>query len=841
MSRTNKGHFQLVEKITSNNGFYVQCDSLMANKRVYSLFISVIISLELIINAIATFHAAAGTLTAQSILIDAILYDGYELFDADEAVRLRSAGDETVDLNGWQLSDGGTTTAVIPTNLLLAPNQAVWLTNDNTAFARQFGFAADLQLDAWPGFANGGDELILLNPAGEVVDVVVYEDGDTTTIGWTGAAVQPYKVSAVFGEEGQILYRRRSPQTGLPVPDSNQAIDWAQTGSDVVNGRKVLYPGWDAAAADNYFFTRRITTTATITLAIAPDNAYETLVAHIHQAQTSIQLASLTFEHLGLVEALVAAAQRGVDVSLLLEGAPAGGLPNQEKYVCQQLEAAGGVCWFMGNDEAQRIFDRYRFMHAKYLVIDGRIAAISSENMSPNSMPDDDKMDGTWGRRGIVLLTDAPEVVEYLATLFAADLDPAHVDIFRWNAGHPTYGAPAVGFVPIRESGGISYTVRFPQAAIFQGTWAMEIVQSPENSLQPQDGLLGLVGRAGAGDTVLVQQLSERPYWGATTSNPNNDPNPRLEAFLAAARRGATVRLLLDSFFNEESSAVSNAATCDYVNLIARSERLRLSCLLVNPTGLGIHNKMVLAEIDGRGYIHIGSLNGTELSNKGNREVAIQVQSDEAYAFLADLFVRDTPSVAYLPTLFHNFQGGANHVLISEILYDPPGPDDAEFIELVNPTTEVTDLTGYRLGDAADPAHFEDMRLFPPGITIAPRGTLVVATAATAFYAQYGRNPDLEIINSDAAVPDMVDDPAWGEPEALLQLGNMGDEVILLGPEGEVVDVVTYGTGSYPGVTGCALVPSFNQSLERFPYWRDTNDCALDFRPWPFPNPGALP
>lgn len=805
------------------------------------LFILVVPLVALLVG-IAELRAAASTAIAQpSIVINAVLYDGYELFDADEAVRLRNVGGEMIDLNGWQVSDGGTTTAVISGTLLLAPNEAIWLTNDNIAFTRQFGFAADVQLDDWPGFANTGDEVLLLNPADQVVDLLVYKGGDVTQVGWLGAAVEPYKVTGVFGEEGQILYRRRDLAMGRPVVDSNQAADWAQMSGDTINGRKVLYPGWDATAADRYFFTRRITATAMLTVVIAPDNAYETLVAHINRAQTTVQLASLTFEHIGLGEALAAAAQRGVDVTILLEGAPVGGLPDQEKYVCQQIEAAGGACWFMGGDEDQRIFDRYRFMHAKYLVIDGRIAAISSENMSPNSMPDDDKSDGTWGRRGVVLLTDAPEIVEYLAALFAEDLDQAHVDIFRWQADHPTYGTPQPGFVPIRANGGITYTVRFPQAAVFRGTWAMELVQSPENSLRPDDGLLGLVGRAGEGDTLLVQQLSERPYWGATTSNPLDDPNPRLEAYIAAARRGARVKLLLDSFFLEESSAVSNAVTCDYVNSIARSERLRLSCELVNPTGLGLHNKMVLAEIDGRGYIHVGSLNGTELSNKGNREVALQVQSDEAYDLLADLFVRDTPAVAYLPTLFQNFQGAANHVLISEVLYDPPGADDAEFIELANPTIEVIDLTGYRLGDAVNPTDFEDMRFFPPGVSIAPRGTLVVATAATAFLAQYGRHPDLEIIDSDAAVPDMVDDPAWGDPEALLQLGNMGDEIILLGPNGEPVDVVAYGVGSYPGVVSCALVPAFNQSLERFPYWRDTDDCAVDFRPWPFPNPGVLP
>jgi hypothetical protein len=90
-------------------------------------------------------------------------------------------------------------------------------------------------------------------------------------------------------------------------------------------------------------------------------------------------------------------------------------------------------------------------------------------------------------------------------------------------------------------------------------------------------------------------------------------------------------------------------------------------------------------------------------------------------------------------------------------------------------------------------------------------------------------------------VPDLVDDAAWGDPAALLQLGNSGDEVILRDPSGKAVDVVTYGSGSYPGVVACPLVATSNYSLERFPYDRDTDNCAVDFREWPFPNPGALP
>ena len=44
-----------------------------------------------------------------------------------------------------------------------------------------------------------------------------------------------------------------------------------------------------------------------------------------------------------------------------MEGSPAGGIADQERYICQELESAGGQCWFLISDDAQDIFDRYRF------------------------------------------------------------------------------------------------------------------------------------------------------------------------------------------------------------------------------------------------------------------------------------------------------------------------------------------------------------------------------------------------------------------------------------------------------------------------------------------------
>jgi hypothetical protein len=87
----------------------------------------------------------------------------------------------------------------------------------------------------------------------------------------------------------------------------------------------------------------------------------------------------------------------------------------------------------------------------------------------------------------------------------------------------------------------------------------------------------------------------------------------------------------------------------------------------------------------------------------------------------------------------------------------------------------------------------------------------------------------------------LIDDPTWGDPAVTLQFGNLGDEVILRNPAGQIVDALAYGTGLIPGLPSCPLLSQFDHSLERFPFWRDRDDCPADFRDWAFPNPGSLP
>ncbi|HSH05929.1 MAG TPA: lamin tail domain-containing protein, partial [Anaerolineae bacterium] len=521
--------------------------------------------------------------------------------------------------------------------------------------------------------------------------------------------------------------------------------------------------------------------------------------------------------------------------------------PEQEKYICQQIVAAGGGCWFMINESGEKIYDRYRYMHAKYMIVDGERGVVSSENWSANSLPFDDKEDGSWGRRGVVLVSEQVDMVAALERVWAADFGGGEKrDLLAWTANHPLYGnkygAPEAGFEPDWESGGVTYTVRYTEPWVVLGEqW--EMVTAPETSLVAGRGLLGLIERAGAGDEVWVEALMERPWWGPAASNGVVDPNPRLMAYVDAARRGARVRILLDGYFHDETNVLGNWSTCAYVREVASEEHLDLDCMLGNPAGLGIHNKMVLVRVGGRGYIHVGSLNGSEQASKGNRELAWQVQTDEGYALLAGMVGQDWPYRMYFPVMVQQYQGAANHLLISEVLYDPAGADMIEFVEVVNPTASWLDLSGYSLSDAVYPTDFEDLRRWPLGTMLAPGDVLVVARSGVAFRERFGFWPDFEIDDTEGSVPEMIDDLGWGDPAAVWQLGNGGDEVIVRDAEGEVVDVVVYGAGEYPGSPACTELPPVNSdiSLERVPYWLDRDLCDLDFQIRLFPTPGYLP
>ncbi len=588
------------------------------------------------------------------VLLAAAHIDSAVSGERDEGILLWNLGPASQPLAGWRIrGNGRTATFPLTTTLTLAPGQQLWCAREAQAFAQTFGFApgcewgADTDPQALdltgsrPALTNHGGEIQILDSSGRVVDALLYGDEALVPQGWTGPAAQLY-ARGDLPEEGQVWRRKVDPESGLPL-DTDRAQDWAGDAQDLAWGRRVYMPGWALWETSDWRSGEEVAqATARVTVAVGPEGLYQPVAELLAGARERIWLSLYTFEHPELATLLAQAAARGVEVRLLLEGGPSGGITELQRWCLAQIQAAGGQVRYMAAQEgAPRGYrSRYRFLHAKYGVVDGRTAFVSSENFTRDSMPLPGA--GVTGRRGVALLTDAAPVVTTLQQIFLQDWAPDRfLDLRPFTPGDPTYGGPAADFLPPSPATEPLLDSPFAAPVTQFGEARFQVITSPDASLDPDRGLFALLEQAGPGDQIWVTQLYEHKFWGEPASNPVADPNPRLQAFLEAARRGAQVRLLLDSFFDDPAGARSNQATVTFLSEAARREGLDLEARLGNPTGLGIHAKVVLVKLGAERWSGVGSLNGSEVSYKLNRELLLLTDAPAIHQRLAEVFQWD--------------------------------------------------------------------------------------------------------------------------------------------------------------------------------------------------------
>jgi len=769
-----------------------------------------------------------------------------------EAAALVNLGAYTTTLSGWCLDDrlASPSRTCFPVGAEVGPGRTLWLAQDADGFYAVWGFDADWAITAtarpvplldgsWPGFTDDGEAVYLLDDADRVVDALAYGSGSAAE-GWTGPAV-PYPYAG-YGT-GQVLYRKLDPITGLPVPDTDTAADWAQDPDDPTYGRKLRYPGWDL---EEFFFPAVATPTAPVTLAVAPDGALDLVSRTLASAQRSILIEAYTFESVPLYEVISRRLRAGVVVTVLLEGGPAGWTSADRKtelWIAQRIDShPNGSVYFLYGDPTYGDPTRYLYQHAKFIVVDGEVALISTDNFGGRGMPSDRKDNGTYGHRGFVVAVRSPGVVARLGAIFTRDCDPAHhADLVPYGTDPFVLDDPA--FVPLPESDWTTYTAPFTAAVTATAT-DFTVVQAPENALRDRDALLGLFLRAGPGDTIAGMQLNEPYTW--TDGVGDVGLNPRLQALVTAARQGASVRLLLDEYYDDGD----NTETCRLLNGIADVEGIDLVCRLGNVAGLGVHAKAFFVALGEERWVHLGSINGTENSNKRNREVAVQFRSPAAYARAMEVFDYDWNQAhgplihrVFLPLGARDHVPPADYPLISEVLINPSGNDAGyEWVELYNPGPAVP-IGGWTLGDAVAEGDYGDGRYaFPAGAQMLPGQAIVVAACATNFATEYGRNPDYEWVGCDPAVPDLAPVGSW---EGFgMALGNAQDEVLLLRADGSQVDSVAWGGDvrvdvvPYPLDVGDTF--PFGATLKRYPPNVDRNDCSRDFYVSWDPSPGNV-
>ncbi len=320
----------------------------------------------------------------------------------------------------------------------------------------------------------------------------------------------------------------------------------------------------------------------------------------IREADDRLLLAGYTLTSQDIADELVDAADRGVDVAVLLESGPVGGTPEATEPVLETLEEGNVDVRAIGGEGS-----RYRYHHPKYAVADDHVL-VTTENWKPSGIGGDSSRG--WGVR----LADDSLAAD-LAAVFRADhegWDTVSGTAFRANASFvddDSAGAPSRSFPTEYE----------PETFPIDSA---ELLVAPDNA---EDRLLELLGEAD--NEILVKQAAVA------------DDVSVLEATLEAARRGVDVEILLDSSWYHEDE---NEALARELEATADDESLSLEVRLLKETDRfeKIHAKGVVID---REIAVVGSANWNENAFENNREVLLALHSEEVAAYYADVFADD--------------------------------------------------------------------------------------------------------------------------------------------------------------------------------------------------------
>jgi len=502
----------------------------------------------------------------------------------DEFIELASLELEVIDLGGWSLSDREAT-ATFPPESWLLPGARLVATRNATSYAEDTLASADFTYDlgeAMPmeggilRLADTGDEVLLLDPTGAVVDAFVYGDSAYSGDGWEGPPARAQS-------EGHVAVR--ASLGGIPI-DRDSREDWDGMRSERLGQSAFEFGDLASSAA-----ARAI---------LSPEDGRDAILSLIASGIATIDVSVYTLTSEAIAAGLSAAAARGVRVRVLLDGSPVGGVEADGKRLAGALAHAGAeVRWLLGGAD---IVKRYRYLHAKYAIVDGQRVLVSSENFGDAGFP----VPGGSGNRGWSIVLEDETLATEIGRVFESDFDPRRRDSVAVEPIEDVLGPPppAPPWAPGATAGR-----------------RLRLVIAPDTVLEP-GGVLGLL--ASAMDSIWIEAFYLEETWGDV-------PNPFLEAAFDAARRGVRVRILLDgSWWNTDPGTAGNDDVAAALNARAAAEALDLEVRLVEPMGRieRVHNKGLVVD---SAFVFVSSMNWANASATENREVGL-ILEDPALA-----------------------------------------------------------------------------------------------------------------------------------------------------------------------------------------------------------------
>ena len=285
-----------------------------------------------------------------------------------------------INLNGYFITD-------FEGKLILhgsiTSNSKIYIAQNSSSFLNFMGFYPNYTYSELKegkfSLANKGDEIALYKGS-KMVDMVIYGNSKYNGTGWIG---KPLKLT-----QGHIIRRKN-------LIDTNTPKDWS---TYHVIGQSDFKPEAFKASLEIFPY---------------PDKWKEVL-RFIKEAKSKILIESYTMNSLALEKVLEEKLKDGVEVDILLDGSPIGGIKDSEKYILQRLYLKGANIKFMINEPSKGIYDRYTFLHAKFIIVDDEKVLVSTENFGDSSL-------SPCGNRGYGVIVRNGKFARYMERVFYDD------------------------------------------------------------------------------------------------------------------------------------------------------------------------------------------------------------------------------------------------------------------------------------------------------------------------------------------------------------------------------------------------------------------------------------
>lgn len=544
-----------------------------------------------------------------------------------------------LDLMGWRLSDGEGSVTINRSLVLATGGRLTW--NAPGSFFPQLYPGEACLPDQAPAIiskgslklADAGDQVFLFDGEGALQDLVCF------------GSVEP-----------------QYPWTGPPVPLKK---GYVLLRVDVGTG-----PGsWQKAVPGLFSITTPACSAEVVPL-LFPEGAFPELIRQVDLSQHSIELACYLMENWTLARHLAGAAARGVNITMLLEGQPVGGVSENGAALAYYLQDSGAKVWTMRSGDS---FRRYDYLHAKYAIFDRERLYIASENMADSSF---------GSNRGWAALVESPLICSYAEDVFIRDISAKGVDVFPLNT------------TLVRSEGGHGGLLGVLPPVVHPCSATVSLLTSPYNIMED---LVKLISTAQ--ERVLVQQMRIDEEW--------MEGSPLIDALRRAADRGVKIRVQLDSGLGTEEG---NSQVGETLERLAKEHNWDLECRLVDElSSFGrLHNKGVIVD----DTVVVGSANWVDGSMERNREMAMMISSDELAETYARWFEEDwkgdaIPPTIVLPWHYIEVNAGEPVALDATGCYDPSG------------VTNITwDLNGDGTADLRGPVQVLNLREGEHNITL---------------------------------------------------------------------------------------------------------------------------